>query len=436
MPLTSSSSALARRRASSLASAAGLRLDGEAIAVDDHLRTSAPNVYAIGDVASAWNPRYGRSLHLEHWDNAIHQGKAVAANIVGRDVVYDRVPYLYSDQYDVGMEYRGYAHRWDEVVVRGDLAAREFHAFWLRDGRVAAAMNVNLWDDGDDLQALVESGAVVEPRRAVRSAGAARQGGLMRIALTASLVSPIREAEANGPHSVIVDLARGLAARGHEVEIYAAAGSAGRGLAFVEIDVDPRAADAAVRADGIRGRGCARSAAGRIRANVRGAARPPAGRRQPARLRRARDRARGEGLAAVHTLHLPPVDADVVRAVPPDVAAAGDRVGIGRARLVRGRHAPARGDSQRRAVLRTPSSGHAMSRRSPSLPAESARRRERTSPSGLRARPALPVAVVGDIYDRDYYEREVAPLLEPGQTISPLSRAGSDAPDGPRRRRR
>jgi NADPH-dependent 2,4-dienoyl-CoA reductase/sulfur reductase-like enzyme len=124
-----------------------------------------PTIYAIGDVASAWNPRYGRRVHVEHWDNAIQQGRTAALNILGRDTVYDRVPYLYSDQYDVGMEYRGFAPDWDEVVIRGDLGRREFHAFWLQRGRIAAAMNVNLWDDGDALQELVASSAAADTDR-------------------------------------------------------------------------------------------------------------------------------------------------------------------------------------------------------------------------------------------------------------------------------
>jgi 3-phenylpropionate/trans-cinnamate dioxygenase ferredoxin reductase subunit len=148
-----------------LADGAGLGIQRGAVAVDERLRTSAPSIYAIGDVASAWNPRYARSLHLEHWDNAIEQGKAVAKSILGREVSYDRVPYFYSDQYDLGMEYRGFAPEFDEVVVRGDLQRREFHAFWLQRGRVAAAMNVNLWDDGDELQSLVESRATVDTHR-------------------------------------------------------------------------------------------------------------------------------------------------------------------------------------------------------------------------------------------------------------------------------
>jgi len=148
-----------------LATTAGAEVEHGAVLVDEHLRTSVPDIYGIGDIASAWNPRYGKRMRLEHWDNAIEQGKAAAANIVGRNVVYDRVPYLYSDQYDLGMEYRGHAPEWDSVVVRGDLELREFHAFWLRAGRVAAAMNVNLWDDGDALQALVESQQPVYAKR-------------------------------------------------------------------------------------------------------------------------------------------------------------------------------------------------------------------------------------------------------------------------------
>ncbi|MGH2382055.1 MAG: NAD(P)/FAD-dependent oxidoreductase [Candidatus Limnocylindria bacterium] len=127
------------------------------IAVDEYLRSSVPSIYAAGDVAAAWHPRFGRHLRVEHWDNAIGQGKTAAANILGANEPYARTPYFYSDQFDLGMEYRGFAPQWGNVVVRGDLAAREFHAFWLSDGRVIAAMNANLWDDGEELQRLVES---------------------------------------------------------------------------------------------------------------------------------------------------------------------------------------------------------------------------------------------------------------------------------------
>ena len=146
-----------------LARDAGLDIADGAVVVDERLRTSAAGIFAAGDIATAWSPRYGRLVHVEHWDNAIRQGGLVAENILGADAAYERVPYFYSDQYDVGMEYRGLTSEWDRVVVRGDIGAREFHAFWLERGHVAAAMNVNLWDDGDELQALVESNAFVDP---------------------------------------------------------------------------------------------------------------------------------------------------------------------------------------------------------------------------------------------------------------------------------
>ncbi|HEV8489783.1 MAG TPA: FAD-dependent oxidoreductase [Candidatus Limnocylindrales bacterium] len=140
-----------------LATQAGLETTDGGIAVDEYLRTSVPDIYAAGDVAAAWHPRFGRHLRVEHWDNAIQQGRSVGANILGANEPYARTPYFYSDQFDLGMEYRGFAPHWDTVVVRGDLPKREFHAFWLANGRVMAAMNANLWDDGEELQRLVES---------------------------------------------------------------------------------------------------------------------------------------------------------------------------------------------------------------------------------------------------------------------------------------
>lgn len=140
-----------------LAMRGGLETTEGGIAVDEYLRTSVPNIYAAGDVAAAWHPRYGRHIRIEHWDNAIGQGKAAAANILGANEPYARTPYFYSDQFDLGMEYRGYAPEWGRVVVRGDIAKREFLAFWLADDRVIAAMNANVWDQGDELQRLVES---------------------------------------------------------------------------------------------------------------------------------------------------------------------------------------------------------------------------------------------------------------------------------------
>jgi 3-phenylpropionate/trans-cinnamate dioxygenase ferredoxin reductase subunit len=148
-----------------LATRGGLETRDGAIVTDEFLRTSVPNIYAAGDVASAWHPRYGRHIRVEHWDNAIRQGKAAAANIHGAEEPYVRTPYFYSDQFELGMEYRGFAPEWGKVVVRGDLATREFQAFWIADSRVIAAMNVNLWDDAKALRRLVESEEPVDLSR-------------------------------------------------------------------------------------------------------------------------------------------------------------------------------------------------------------------------------------------------------------------------------
>jgi 3-phenylpropionate/trans-cinnamate dioxygenase ferredoxin reductase subunit len=145
-----------------LAVAAGLTVE-DGIVVDERLRTTAPGVYAAGDVASAWHPHLHRLLRVEHWDNAIHQGTLAGTNAAGGNEVYDRLPYFFSDQYDVGLEYVGHADPEDAVIIRGDLADRRFVAFWHRRGVVTAAMHVNIWDSVDDLTAIVRGGRPVEP---------------------------------------------------------------------------------------------------------------------------------------------------------------------------------------------------------------------------------------------------------------------------------
>jgi 3-phenylpropionate/trans-cinnamate dioxygenase ferredoxin reductase subunit len=147
-----------------LAEAAGLEL-GDGIVVDERLRTSAEGVFAAGDVASAAHPLLNTRLRIEHWHNALEQGPAAARSMLGKGEPYDRIPYFFSDQYDIGMEYAGYATEWDEVVFRGDVGGREFIAFWLKDGRLLAGMNVNVWEVTDDIQALIRSGAPVDPAR-------------------------------------------------------------------------------------------------------------------------------------------------------------------------------------------------------------------------------------------------------------------------------
>lgn len=151
-----------------LADAAGLELAGGGIAVDATLRTSDPDIYAAGDVAAEDHPKYGGRVRVEHWANAKDQGEHVAGNLLGGSEAYERRPFFFSDQYDLGCEYRGLTDpSRDRMVVRGDLDAREYTAFWLRDGAVSAALNVNMWDDGDALQDLVDTGRPVEVEQLV-----------------------------------------------------------------------------------------------------------------------------------------------------------------------------------------------------------------------------------------------------------------------------
>jgi NADPH-dependent 2,4-dienoyl-CoA reductase/sulfur reductase-like enzyme len=142
-----------------LASTAGLAVAG-GIVVDAGLRTADPAVFAAGDVASFHHPLLDRQIRVEHWANALNGGPAAARSMLGQSIVYDRIPYFFSDQYTMGMEYAGYAGPGDynQVTFRGDPASGEFIAFWLSDGRVVAGMNVNVWDVQDQIQALVRAG--------------------------------------------------------------------------------------------------------------------------------------------------------------------------------------------------------------------------------------------------------------------------------------
>jgi 3-phenylpropionate/trans-cinnamate dioxygenase ferredoxin reductase subunit len=154
-----------------LAAGGGLSVDNGVI-TDERLRTSDPDVFAAGDVANAFHPLFGKHIRVEHWANARHQPVAAAKAMLGKDVSYDRVPYFYTDQYDLGMEYAGYVEpgKYSAVVFRGDVPGREFVAFWLGDdGRVLAGMNVNIWDVNDAIGALVRSGKPVS-KEALRDA--------------------------------------------------------------------------------------------------------------------------------------------------------------------------------------------------------------------------------------------------------------------------
>jgi 3-phenylpropionate/trans-cinnamate dioxygenase ferredoxin reductase subunit len=147
-----------------LAEAAGLVVE-DGIAVDERLETSAPGVFAAGDVAAAWHPFYQARIRVEHWANALNQGPAAARSMLGLGAPYERLPYFFSDQYDLGMEYTGYAPSWDEVVFRGDPATREFIAFWMRDGRVVAGMNANVWDVTGPIGELIRRRCQVDASR-------------------------------------------------------------------------------------------------------------------------------------------------------------------------------------------------------------------------------------------------------------------------------
>jgi 3-phenylpropionate/trans-cinnamate dioxygenase ferredoxin reductase subunit len=146
-----------------LAEAAGLDVDN-GVLTDAKLQTSDPDVFAAGDVARWQSPLLGRTVRVEHWANANDGGPAAARAMLGGSAAYDVVPFFFSDQYDLGMEYSGDPgpDGYDEVVVRGDTKTREFVAFWLRAGRVVAGMNVNIWDVQDDIQALIRSGRRVD----------------------------------------------------------------------------------------------------------------------------------------------------------------------------------------------------------------------------------------------------------------------------------
>jgi 3-phenylpropionate/trans-cinnamate dioxygenase ferredoxin reductase subunit len=148
-----------------LAEAAGLPV-GNGVLVNEQLEAvGAAGIYAAGDVAAARHPRYQIYLRVEHWANALNQGPAAARNMLGVPTPYARLPYFYSDQYDLGMEYSGYAATWDRVVVRGDLATRRFIAFWLKDQRVLAGMNAGVWEVTEPIQALIRGGWPVDPER-------------------------------------------------------------------------------------------------------------------------------------------------------------------------------------------------------------------------------------------------------------------------------
>ena len=149
-----------------LAERAGLAMGDGGVLVDSSLRTSDPDIFAVGDIAAAEHPLFGVRIRTEHWANALKQPAVAAAGMLGKPAEYDELPYFFTDQYDLGMEYAGHAPDYERVVFRGDVDGREFVAFWLdADNRVLAGMNVNVWDVLDDVKSLIRSRGPVDPER-------------------------------------------------------------------------------------------------------------------------------------------------------------------------------------------------------------------------------------------------------------------------------
>ena len=144
-----------------LAVTAGLELDN-GIVVDAQGRSSHPDIFAVGDVANAETPALGQRVRVEHWANALDRPPTVAKGVLGKPGDFDKLPFFYSDQYDLGLEYSGRGGRDDDIVIRGDLDGREYIAFWLDGDRVTAGMNVNVWDVQDDIQTLIASRDAVD----------------------------------------------------------------------------------------------------------------------------------------------------------------------------------------------------------------------------------------------------------------------------------
>jgi len=147
-----------------LAQAAGLSMGDGGVLVDASLRTSDLDIYAVGDIAAADHPLFGERIRTEHWANALKQPAVAVAGMLGAPAQYGELPYFFTDQYDLGMEYAGHAPRYTRVVFRGDVEAREFVAFWLDSAsRVLAGMNVNIWDVLEDVKNLILSQRPVDP---------------------------------------------------------------------------------------------------------------------------------------------------------------------------------------------------------------------------------------------------------------------------------
>ena len=135
------------------------------IVVDEYCQTDVEGIFAAGDVANYYSPVLDQRLRVEHWENAQSQGRAAALNMLGRKEPYNNVPWFWSDQYDLNMQLVGHAASWDEVVFRGDVRERKFTAFYLKDGRLLAALSVNRFRDIRPSRKIVEAGLDIDARK-------------------------------------------------------------------------------------------------------------------------------------------------------------------------------------------------------------------------------------------------------------------------------
>ncbi len=149
-----------------LAESAGLDIDGGGVLVSAALQSSDPDIYVAGDIANAEHPVLKRRVRTEHWANALNQPAVAVTNMLGDKAEYTNLPYFFTDQYDLGMEYAGLADSDATVVFRGDVDKREFLAFWLdAEHRVQAGMQVNIWDQLDAIKALITARVPVDPSK-------------------------------------------------------------------------------------------------------------------------------------------------------------------------------------------------------------------------------------------------------------------------------
>lgn len=161
-----------------LAEQAGLAVEN-GVLVDQALRTSDPHIFAVGDIANHDHPILGHRVRVEHWANALNQPAAAAATLLGKETPYTELPYFFTDQYDLGSEYIGYASQDSRVLIRGRLDSREFVAFWVDDSgggraetpgtavRIKAAMAVNTWGIIDEIKPLIADRTLVDAERLV-----------------------------------------------------------------------------------------------------------------------------------------------------------------------------------------------------------------------------------------------------------------------------